>query len=164
MSKMKKQLIPIFVLSIISIIFSVVSLGMGIWSMSAADSLAEATEDTSDGILALFAVFGSVILILAIVILIIAFAVTALLGAFGLVCALKNGRFSLVCLILGSIGTVLSLSGIPALLESITNNFEPIYLVPFIYFGGYTACAVVAFLHRKKVVQNEKTSITSEDK
>lgn len=152
---MKKQLIPIFVISIISLVFSVLALGFGIWAIVMQDELFGLAEENDDVLTALIGVFSSVIIILLIIIAIIVFAATALLGIFGLVCALKNGRFSLVCLILGSVATLLSLSGIPALLEDITNNFEPIYLIPFIYCGTYTACAIIAFMHRKKVVHEQ---------
>ncbi len=153
---MKKQLIPIFVISIISLIFSVVMLGIGIWIIPAVNDLPEVVSDSDDVILVLLAAFGSMIIILVIVIVMIAFSVTALLGTFGLVCALKNGRFSLACLILGTITVLISLSAFPSLFLSIADkNFEPIFLIPFVYCGTYTACAIIAFMYRKKVVHEQ---------
>lgn len=153
---MKKQLIPIFVMSIIAIIFSIIMLGVGIWIIPAVTALPEVAEDSDDGFLMLLAAFGSMVIILVLVVVIAAFAVTALLGTFGLMCALKNGRFSLVCVVLGIITTLISLSAIPSLFISIANkDFEPMFLIPFMYFGGYTACAVIAFMYRKKVVHEQ---------
>lgn len=152
---MKKQLIPIFVISIISIILSVVMLGIGIWAIVMQNDLFKLAEENDDAFTALIGVFGSVVILLLAVGAIIAFGVTALLSIFGLICALKNGRFSLVCLILGSVLTLISLSGIPAMLEDIMNDFEPIGLIPFVYCGTYTACAIVAFMYRKKVVHEQ---------
>ncbi len=154
---MKKQLIPIFVVSIISLIFSVLTLGISIWAIVMQNDLFELAEENTDGFTALIGIFGSVIIMLLAIAAIIVFAATTILGIFGLICSLKNGRFSLVCLILGSVVTLLSLSGIPALLEDITNAFEPMYLIPFVYCGVYTACAVVAFIYRKSVIHEQIT-------
>lgn len=152
---MKKQLIPLFVMSIISIVFSVITLGIGIWAIVMQNDLFELNEENGDAFTALISVFGSVIILLLAIAAMIAFAATALLGAFGLVSALKNGRFSIVCLILGSIATIITLMGVPAMLEDIMNDFDPIGLVPFVYCGTYTACAIVAFMYRKKVVHEQ---------
>ncbi len=155
---MKKQLIPILVISIISLVFSVVMLGIGIWLIPIIDTLPEVVSDSDDAVLVLLAAFGSMVIILVIAIVLVAFAVTALLGAFGLVCALKNGRFSLACLILGAIAVLISLSAFPSLFLSIADkNFEPIFLVPFAYCGTYTACAVIAFIYRKSIVHGQIT-------
>ena len=151
---MKKQLIPLFVMSIISLIVSVIMLIIGIWAISAEQQISELVN-SKDGVSVLFGIFGAIALALLIVIIIIAFAATALLGSFGMASALKNGRFSLVCVILGSIGALLSLSGVPEFIESITNEFEPMYLLPLAYFGGYTVCAVVALVYRRKVKEIE---------
>ena len=152
---MKKQLVPLFVISIISIIFSVVMLGIGIWGIIVQNEMFELAEEHDDGFTALIGALGSIVVILLIVAVMIAFAAMALLGVFGLVCSLKNGRFALVCLILGSIATLFSLSGIPAMLEDIMNDFNPIGLIPFVYCGVYTACSVVAFMYRKTVVHDQ---------
>ena len=155
MTDMKKQLIPLFVMSIISIVFSVVALGIGIWAIVMQNDLFELNEENGDAFTALISVFGSVIILLLAIAAIIAFAATALLGAFGLVCALKNGRFALVCLILGSIETLLTLMSIPTILEDIMNDFNLIGLIPFVYCGTYTACAIIAFMYRKKIVHEQ---------
>ena len=153
---MKKQLIPLFVMSIISIVFSVIMLGIGIWLIPAIDDLPETVAESNDGILMLLSIFGSIIIMVVIVFVIIAFAVTALLGTFGLISALKNGRFSLACVILGSLTTLISLTAIPSLFISISNNdFEPIFLIPLVYFGGYTACSIIAFIYRKKAAHEQ---------
>ena len=154
---MKKQLIPLLAMSIISLIIAVIMLIIGIWIISAEQQLSE-LANSKDVVSALFGIFGAVALALLSVIIIIIFAVAALLGSFGMVSALKNGRFSLVCIVLGSIGTLLSLTGVPELLESITNEFKPIYLLPLVYFGGYTVCAVMALVHRRKTKQEEKAN------
>lgn len=153
---MKKQLVPLFVISIISLVFSVIMLGIGIWILPAVNELPEVVSDSDNVILVLLAAFGSMVIVLVIVIVMIAFAVTALLGTLGLVCALKNGRFSLACLILGAITVLISLSAFPSLFLSIADeNFEPIFLIPFVYCAVYTACSVVAFIYRKTVVHEQ---------
>lgn len=152
---MKKQLIPLFVISIISIVFSVVMLGMGIWAIAVQNEMFELAEEHDDGFTMLLGALGSIVVILLAVVVMIAFAVTALLGAFGLVCSLKNGRFSLVCLILGSIATIFTLMGIPAMLEELMNDFNPMGLIPFVYCGVYTACSVVAFMYRRKAAHEQ---------
>ena len=152
---MKKQLVPLFVISIISIIFSVAMLGIGIWGIVVQNEILELAEDNDDGFTAFLGALGSIVIILLIVAVMIAFAATALLGVFGLISALKNGRFALVCLILGSIATIFTLMGIPAMLEEIMNDFNPIGLIPFVYCGTYTACAIIAFMYRKKVVHEQ---------
>ena len=152
---MKKQLIPLFVMSIISLLISVAALGFGIWAITAGEALSDAASDSDDGIVALFAIFGSVMIVLLVVIMLVAFGVMALLGAFGITCAVKNGQFSLVCLVLGSVCTLFSLAGFPGFIESITNTIDPSYLLPFVYSASYTCCAIVAFMYRKKVVHDQ---------
>ncbi|MBR4096426.1 MAG: hypothetical protein IKK42_03875 [Oscillospiraceae bacterium] len=152
---MKKQLVPLFIMSIISIVFSVVTLGIGIWAIVMQNDLFEPNEENGDAFTALISVFGSVIILLLAISAMIAFAATALLGTFGLVSTLKNGRFSIVCLILGSIATIITLMSIPTMLEDIMNDFNPIGLIPFVYCGTYTACAIIAFMYRKKVVHEQ---------
>lgn len=152
---MKKQLVPLFIMSIVSIVFSVVMLGTGIWAITIQNELFELVEENDDGFTAFIGALGSIVIILLIVAVMIVFAATVLLGVFGLICSLKNGRFSLVCLILGSVSTLFSLSGIPAILEDIMNDFNPIGLIPFVYCGVYTACSVIAFMYRKTVVHEQ---------
>lgn len=152
---MKKQLVPLFVISIISIIFSVAMLGIGIWGIATQNDVSELAEENGDAFTALIGVFSSVIILLLTIAAIIAFVATIVLGIFGLICSLKNGRFALVCLILGSIETLFALMSVPAMLEELMNDFNPIWLIPFVYCGTYTACAIVAFMYRKKVVHDQ---------
>ncbi|MBQ8787737.1 MAG: hypothetical protein IJZ61_08910 [Oscillospiraceae bacterium] len=154
---MKKQLIPLFVMSVISALFSLASLGVGIWAIAAEKELSDTAVATEDGLLAVLAIFGSLFIILMVVIMLIAFAATALLAIFGIICALKNGRFSLACLVLGSIGTVLSATSLPAIIEEIVNDFNPIVLIPSLYFIGYTVCAAIAFAYKKKAINEQVT-------
>lgn len=157
---MKKQLIPIFILSIISLILSLITFGYSIWAMTAMDEIEKAISDNSDAILSLFALFGSLIIILFFVLMIIVFAVTALLGVFGIMCALKHGKFSVPCIVLGSICSVFSLPSFISSMASITNDLEPIYLLPCIYFIGYTVSAIIAFIYRKKAAQDIPEQLT----
>lgn len=152
---MKKQLVPLFVISIISIIFSVAMLGVGIWGIVMQNEILELAEDNGDGFTAFLGALSSIVIILLIVAVMIAFAATAVLGVFGLICSLKNGRFALVCLILGSIETLFALMSVPSMLEELLNDFNPIGLIPFVYCGTYTACAIIAFMYRKKVVHEQ---------
>lgn len=123
--------------------------------MTVQNEIFEMAEDNGDGFTAFLGALSSIVIILLIVAVMIAFAATAVLGVFGLICSLKNGRFALVCLILGSIETLLALMSVPSMLEEIMNDFNPIGLIPFVYCGTYTACAIVAFMYRKKVVHDQ---------
>ena len=153
---MKKQLIPLFVMSIFSIVLSVVSLGLGIWAFAIGEEASE-LMDSDDGLAIIFGLFGSVMVVLLAVLALIAFSATLLPGIFGLIASLKNGRFSLGCVIIGSIETLFALMGIPTMLEDIMNDFNPIGLIPFVYCGIYTACAIIAFMYRKTVVHEQIT-------
>ena len=167
---MKKQLIPLFVMSIFSIVLSVISLGFGIWAFALGEEASE-LMDSDDGLSIIFGLFGSVIIVLLAVLAIIAFSATLLPGILGIIASIKNGRFSLGCVIIGSIETLFALMSIPTMLEDIMNDFNPIGLIPFIYCGTYTACAIIAFMYRKTVVHEqimekpyELPSITEENK
>lgn len=123
--------------------------------MTVQDEFFEIAEEHDDGFTAFISALGSIVIILLIVAVMIAFAATAVLGIFGLISALKNGRFALVCLILGSIATLFALMSVPSMLEELMNDFNPIGLIPFVYCGTYTACAIIAFMYRKKVVHEQ---------
>ncbi len=153
---MKKQLIPLFVMSILSIILSIVSLVFGIWAFALGEEAAE-LMNSDDGLAIIFGLFGSVMIVLLAVLAIIAFSATLLPGLFGIIASVKNGRFSLACVIIGSIETFLALLGIPTLLEDIMNDFNPIGFIPFVYCGTYTACAIIAFMYRKNIVHEQIT-------
>ncbi|MBQ5320113.1 MAG: hypothetical protein J6K17_13560 [Oscillospiraceae bacterium] len=153
---MNKQLIPLFVMSIFSIVLSVVSLGFGIWAFALGEEASE-LMDSNDAIAMIFGLFGSVMVLLLAVLALIAFSATLLPGIFGIISSIKNGRFSLACVIIGSIETVFALIGIPTMLEDIMNDFNPIGLIPFIYCGIYTSCAIIAFMYRKRVIHEQIT-------
>lgn len=152
---MKKQLIPLFVMSILSVVLSVVSLAFGIWAFALGEEAAE-LMNSDDGLAIIFGLFGSVIVVLLAVLALIAFSATLLPGLFGIIASVKNGRFSLACVIIGSIETFFAFLGIPSLLKDI-DNFEPVMFIPFIYCGIYTACAIIAFMYRKSIVHGQIT-------
>lgn len=152
---MKKQLVPLFVMSIFSIVLSVISLVFGVWAFALGEEASE-LMDSDDGLAIIFGLFGSVVVVLLAVLALIAFSATLLPGLFGIIASVKNGRFSLACVIIGSIETFFALLGIPSLFKDM-DNFEPVLLLPFIYCGIYTACAIIAFMYRKTVVHGQIT-------
>ncbi len=147
---MKKQLVPIFVMSIISFLISVISVGYTVYAITLENAITGAATTTDNSLDDFLALLGSLLIVAFIVVGLIVFVTTALLGVFGILCALKDGRFSLACVILGSIGTVLLGVGTAALITTATNEFDPTALIPCLYFVCYTISAITAFRYRKK--------------
>ncbi len=157
---MKKNLIPMLIMSIISLLLSLgaVFAGLGMYEFSTElDSMSSETENSFDDFIALF---GSIFIYIIIVMLAFAFVIAAVMGAFGLACAINKGRFALPCIVFGSAGTLLCIILIIAAIAG--GDFSPFELIPAIYFTLYAASAVTAFRYRKNVKENHNERSTEE--
>lgn len=78
----------------------------------------------------------------------IAACVTVLMGILGIACCKKQGKYSLGCLILGGLFSLLTAASIA---NSITDdNFEAWVMLVLVYFGLYTAGSAIVYIENKK--------------
>lgn len=144
---MKKQLIPLFVISIISLLGSLASLFAGVGLYELSEDVGAQTSTTENALDDFFVILGDIIIFFIIIILAIIFVATALLGAFGLACAINKGRFAIPCIVFGSAGSALSIAIIIASIAD--SSFSAIVLIPFAYFGLYAFFSAIAYRYRK---------------
>lgn len=148
--KIGKSYLLIFVMSIISFILFVLSVIGAIAAYAIHEELADIINGEAtdvDAFMIFFAIFfvsGSILLL---AIAIGAAVVTVILGIFGIICARQNGKFSIGCLIMGGIPTLFTAFEIVQSL--LDGDFEPIMFPIFLYFGLYTAGAVLAYIEKR---------------
>lgn len=140
------------VISIVSLIIAVCVLFAGASLYELFDDLNKQANETEAAFDDFFMIFGNIFLVFAIAVLILIFAITSVMGAFGLVCAIKNGRFSLICLVFGIIGLVFSVG---LFIASLVNSPAEFYILLIAaYFGIYTASSAIAYKYRKSQKEN----------
>lgn len=149
---MVKKYRLLFVMSIISFVFSALCIFGGIAAFCLAKQLEEtdlSNYDNAVSVLGAFLGLGLyVVMLLAAVLALIAAGVTALLGILGMICCKKQGKCSLICLIAGGLLSLLTAANIAG---SIANgNFEIWIIFISAYLGLYTAGSAIVYIDSKK--------------
>lgn len=146
---MKRHSILLFVMSIISFIIAALGALSAIAAIMLINRLSEI--ESGDDLTRIFGIFAG---LGAFALFIIGFGVmvvTSLPGILGVICAVKNGKFSTCCLIIGGIASLRSLA---ALAECIIQGESiGVGIVVFLYFGLYTAGAALVYIHKKRKQQ-----------
>lgn len=144
---MKKQLIPLFIMSIITLLGALAALfaGFGLYELS--EELNEQSASTETAFDDFFMLFGDIVIFVMIGVCAAIFAAAALMGAFGLACAINNGRFAIPCIVFGSVGTAFSVIAVIAAIAD--GSFAVPELIPILYFGLYTFFSAAAHRYRK---------------
>lgn len=143
---MRKHNILLFLMSIVSFIISFLGIAGVVLAIILSNKLADTQNaDELTQVIGIFAFMG---VILFFVIAVASCAITILLGSLGLICSLKNGKCAMGCLVLGITG---SCNGLLSIATSIKQE-EPLTLpiAAFLYFGLYTAGAVIAYIGKNR--------------
>lgn len=143
---MKKSCIPLLVMSIISLLVAA-SEAIYVVNLMNDRSLLGAVEETHENAIAL--TLARVATDVEITFSAVILAAVFILGIFGFVGCIKNGRLSVLCIVLDSLPLAYMLFGVVYSLITGTGLLE-LYLPILLFLALYMAGAVIAFKGRKK--------------
>lgn len=144
---MKKSCIPLFVMSIISLLISALS-AVSYFDLINSRSQLGAIEQTVENGIALELSKAAVEVDLFFVKVILAAAF--ILGVSGLVSSIKKGRLSLLCVVLSGLPFAYVFFGVIWFLMRRSDLYE-LYMPVLIFLALYMTGAVIAFKGRKKL-------------
>lgn len=139
-------------MSIISFVLTGLCTVGGITAFGFAKQLEETDLSNYDNAISVFVSFLGlglyVVMLLAAVLALIAAGVTALLGILGMICCKKQGKGSLICLILG--GLLFLFTAVSIAVSILQDSFEFYTVLGPAYLGLYTAGSAIVYIDSKK--------------
>lgn len=143
---MKKSCLPLLVMSIISLLVAA-SEAIYVVNLMNDRSLLGTVEETHENAIAL--TLARVAADVEITFSAVIFAAAFILGIFGIVDCIKNGRLSVLCIVLDSLPLAYMLFGVVYSLIKGSGVLE-LYIPILLFLALYMAGAVIAFKGRKK--------------
>ena len=144
---MKKTCIPLFVISIFSLLISVFTAINYIVSINTRTQLSTIDRTNENSVPLAFAQVGIEVDLFFLAVI---FAATLILGTFGLIGSIKKGRLSILCIILDSLPLAYIFFGVIFFFIRKSNLYKG-YMLILLFLALYMAGAIIAFKGREKL-------------